>query len=157
MKHLLLLLSISVFFCCQKSNRPSYSFKKDVSEIHPGKKLLENQCYVCHSPVLSHDDRIAPPMIAIKKHYISENTSKEEFIKSMQNWIKNPTEENAKMYGAVKRFGLMPKQVYPEETIKQISDYLYDNEIEKPEWFEEHYNKERGKGKGKGKKNGFGV
>ena len=154
MKQLLLFLSLSIFFSCQKSNSPSYSVKKDVSEIHPGKKLLETQCYVCHNPVLKHDDRVAPPMIAIKKHYINDDVSKEEFINSMQNWIKNPTKENAKMFGAVRRFGLMPKQAYPEETIKQIADYLYDNEIEKPEWFDEHHNKEKGKGRGKGMKNG---
>ena len=158
MKQLLLLLSLSIFFSCQKNNKTSYNSKKDVLEIHPGKKLLETQCYICHSPVLKHDDRVAPPMIAIKKHYINDNTTKEEFINSMQNWIKNPTKENAKMFGAVRRFGLMPKQAYPEETIKQIADYLYDNEIEKPEWFDDHHNKEKGKGKGRGKgmKNGFG-
>ena len=153
MKQLLLFLSLSIFFSCQKNNKTSYNSKKDVLEINPGKKLLETQCYICHSPVLKHDDRVAPPMIAIKKHYINDDVSKEEFIKSMQNWIKNPTKENAKMFGAVRRFGLMPKQAYPEETIKQIADYLYDNEIEKPEWFDEHHNKEKGKGRGKGMKN----
>lgn len=159
MKPLTLLIVLSFLFSCKDSQRPSYSKKKITtqnSSEYKGKKLMETNCYVCHSPTASEESRIAPPMIAIKKHYIGDKTTKEEFIKSMQNWIKFPTQQNAKMYGAVKRFGLMPKQGYPEETIKLISEYMFDNEIEKPEWFEEHYNKERGNGNGKGKGMGNG-
>src|SRR5690606_36017205 len=99
-----------------------------------------------HSPTASIDDRIGPPMIAIKKHYLTEGISKEQFIEDIQNWIKNPNEEDAKMYGAVKKFGVMPKTPYPEETINQIADYMFDNDIEEPEWFDAHYNEERGMG-----------
>lgn len=147
MKHLILILSILTLYSCNKSNKPSYEKKKISSEALEGKKLMENNCYVCHNPTAKHSDRIAPPMIAIKKHYISNQTNKAAFIASMQNWILNPTLENSKMKGAVKRFGLMPKQHFPEETIKQIAIYMFENEIEQPEWFEEHYNEERGKGK----------
>lgn len=151
MKHYIFILSVLVFFGCKKNDRPSYSSKKEVQQIHPGKKLMENNCYVCHNPTTNQADRIGPPMVAIKKHYISKNTTKEQFIVSMQNWIKNPTIENSKMKGAVKRFGVMPKQHFSTETIKQISEYLFDNEIEKPKWFESHYNEEKGMGKGNGK------
>ena len=58
------------------------------------------------------------------------------------------------MFGAVKRFGVMPKTPYPEETIKQIADYMFDFDIEQPEWFEDHFNEE--KGKGQGMRNGKG-
>ncbi|MFY9242515.1 MAG: DUF3365 domain-containing protein [Polaribacter sp.] len=158
MKHYIFILVLLGFFSCKKSNEPSYAKKIEEVRNHPGKKLMQTKCYVCHNPTTSHDERIAPPMIAVKKHYISKNTSKEEFVNSMQNWIKNPTKENAKMYGAVKKFGIMPKQYFSEETIKQISEYMFDNEIEEPEWFESHYNEEKGKGHGKemmkGKKTG---
>lgn len=155
MKYLTLIIAIVFLASCQDSKKPSYSSKKEVQEIHPGKKLLENNCYVCHSPTATQNQRLAPPMIAIKKNYVSKNTTKEQFIKSMQNWIDNPTQENVKMYGAVRKFGIMPKQAFPEETIKQISDYLFDNDIEEPEWFEKHYNEERGKGNGMGKGRGM--
>jgi len=156
MKYKLLILILIGFFSCKKSNEPSYAKKASNQETHPGKKLMETRCYVCHSPTGSHDDRIAPPMIAVKKHYISEGTTKEAFIASMQNWIKNPTEENAKMRGAVRKFGVMPKQYFSEKNIKEISDYIFDNDIEEPEWFQEHYNEERGKGNGQGMKKGNG-
>ena len=116
---------------------------------HPGKKLLETNCYGCHSPFATEESRIAPPMIAIKKHYINENTSKEDFINDVQHWIEDPTEEKARMFGAVRRFGVMPKTPFPKETIEQIADYIFDNQIDQPEWFEEHFNSRGGNQKGK--------
>ena len=148
MKSLALLMLFAFLFSCKDSQKLSYETKKSVSknQEYPGKSLMQTNCYVCHSPTAAESNRIAPPMIAIKKHYINKNTTKAAFIKSMQSWIKNPTKENAKMYGAVRRFGLMQKQAFPEEAIKLISDYMFDNEIEKPEWFDDHYNRRRGIG-----------
>lgn len=157
MKQLLPLLFVFIFVGCQKSEKPSYAVKSVNSEQHQGKKLMETKCYVCHNPSTSHEDRIAPPMIAVKKHYISSNTTKEAFIASMQHWIKNPTAESSKMPGAVKRFGVMPKQYFSEEDIKQISEYMFDNEIDEPEWFQKHYNEQKGNGKGQGNRNGQGY
>jgi cytochrome c2 len=144
-------------------NKDTYGRTDEPSNTmdHPGKQLMETNCYVCHSPTASHDNRIGPPMVAIKRHYINESTTKQEFIKAMQDWIKNPNAEDAKMPGAVKRFGVMPKQAFPEKTIDSIADYMFDNTIEQPEWFEENFNEQMGKGKGKrngnGKGNGNGM
>lgn len=155
MKHFTLfsLLSIFVFSCNTKTKEPNYSAVKDVANqrIHPGKKLMEANCYVCHSPSAGHDDRIGPPMIDIKNHYMEEGMTKEDFTQAIQNWIKNPTEESAKMKGAVERFGIMPKQAYPETTIQSIAEYLFDNDIEAPEWYNDHYNFGKGKHQGHGK------
>ena len=97
---------------------------------------MEQYCYACHNPTAPHDERLGPPMIAIKKHYISEEISKEEFTNDMLNWLSDPSEEKSKMPGAVRRFGVMPKQVFPEDVVRKISDYMYDHDIEQPEWFE---------------------
>ncbi|MFB9056098.1 DUF3365 domain-containing protein [Mariniflexile ostreae] len=141
---------------CKQSNKTSLSGGDDIQSNHPGKKLMETNCYVCHSPSASEEDRIGPPMIGIKRHYMEGGVTKEAFIDDIQNWIKNPTEENTKMPGAVMRFGVMPKTHYPEETICQIADYMFDFDIEAPEWFEAHYNKGRGNGRGKGSGMGKG-
>jgi cytochrome c553 len=114
--------------------------------IHPGKDLMQNNCYVCHNPSAPEDGpRIAPPMAAIKAHYINENTSKEAFTKSMVDFLNEPTEEKARLKGAVKRFGLMPYQKYSETTITQIAEYMYDYEIAEPDWFKDHFEKNDGK------------
>ncbi|WP_272023990.1 Tll0287-like domain-containing protein [Olleya namhaensis] len=159
MKHLILLGFLSMLlFNCNNSNKKEYTaFGKQMeASKHPGKKLMETNCYTCHSPTASHDDRIAPPMVAIKKHYINSETTKAQFITSILSWINNPNLEDAKMFGAVKRFGIMPKQAFPEETITHIADYMFDYDIEEPEWFEDHFNEEKGRRKGKGKGKGKG-
>ncbi|WP_405611184.1 DUF3365 domain-containing protein [Polaribacter sp. Asnod1-A03] len=146
MRLITVLILFTFLFSCKDSKKPSYTIKnqtsnKNLAEEHPGKKLMEASCYTCHSVTASEDSRLAPPMIAIKRRYINENISKEAFINDIQSWMNNPTEEKAKMYGAVKKYGLMPKLRYPEKTIQQISEYMFDFEIEKPEWFESHLKK----------------
>ncbi|GAA4977067.1 hypothetical protein [Algibacter aquimarinus] len=146
MRTIILALAVVLFLVsCNNSNKVSYAkndinidVKKDQDSIHSGKKLMETYCYACHDARTSEDKRLAPPMIAVKRHYISRNTSKEEFIVNIQNWIANPNEKDAKMYGAIKRFGVMQKMPYPDDVIKEIADYIYDYEIEQPEWFQEH-------------------
>ncbi|SRX72947.1 Tll0287-like domain-containing protein [Aequorivita antarctica] len=159
----------SILFACNTNPKDSYSSIQDVSgdmamatpQEHPGKKLMENNCYACHNPKASEENMIAPPFVAVKMHYISGDTSKEDFIKEMIEWSKQPSEEKSKMPGAINKFGLMPYQFFPEETISQIADYMFDNEIEEPVWFGDHYNKMQGdrpmmKGKmGRGK--GMGM
>lgn len=126
-----------------------------VSENLEGKKLMETNCYTCHSPAAPQDEgRIAPPMVAIKAHYITNETTKEEFIKHFKSFVENPTKDNAQMYGAVKRFGVMPKQQFPEETITKIADYIYDYQIEEPSWFAKHWESE---GNGKWQQSGKGA
>ncbi|MEZ4797883.1 MAG: c-type cytochrome [Flavobacteriaceae bacterium] len=131
-----------MFLSCkeQTQNKTEYLAVNSISQLseHPGKKLMETYCYVCHNPTASHDNRLAPPMIAIKKHYTNSDTTKEEFVNSIQAWIKNPNIEDAKMFGAVRRFGVMVKQPFPEDEIKLIAEYMFDNDIEQPEWFEQH-------------------
>ena len=73
---LILILSIFLIVSCNQTKKGDYAeFEKTSNEInnqeHPGKKLMETNCYVCHSPTASMEDRIGPPMIAVKKHYIS--------------------------------------------------------------------------------------
>ena len=159
MKQILTIIALSILLIsCNKTKKEiSYASKKDIEKerTHPGKKLMEINCYVCHNSTAGHEDRVGPPMIAIKKHYLEDGMTKQAFTEAIQNWINNPTEENSKMPGAVRRFGLMPKQAFPKETIQLISEHMFDNAIEEPEWFEEHFNSEKGQRKGMG--NGKGM
>lgn len=148
MKSTLIIVVIVLFFIgCNNSNKESYLKSSTLiakDSIHPGKHLMEINCYACHDATTEEEHRIAPPMIAIKRRYILKNTSKEEFVKDMKEWINNPNEKEAKMFGAVRRFGVMQKLPYPEETIAKIAEYIYDYEIEEPAWFTDHYNNMRG-------------
>lgn len=148
MKSVLIIAAIVLLFVgCNNAHKVSYAKSNTNTvqdSIHPGKRLMETNCYACHNTTTTEGNRVAPPMIAIKRRYIFKDTSKEEFITDMQSWMKNPNEKDAKMFGAVRRFGVMQKLPYPEETIAKIAEYIYDYDIEQPIWFEEHYNQMRG-------------
>jgi len=113
-----------------------------VSTEHPGKLLMQNKCYVCHNPNADHTGRIAPPMVAVKSHYLNNDTTKEEFSNAIWKFVQKPTIDKTKMRGAVRRFGIMPYQEFKEEDIKLISEYMYDYKIDEPEWFKEHMEEE---------------
>ena len=146
MKKIIILLTIITLFSCNKKNNEPQPilatnqvvFNKDNPE---GKKLMETHCYLCHSPNAGENEgRIAPPMVAIKARYIDkEGYNKEEFIAAMTSFVKNPTEDKALMYGAVKKHGLMPRQVFPEGSVEKIADFMFDYQIEAPSWFKEHW------------------
>jgi len=113
--------------------------------------LFKNNCYTCHSVnSKSHDDIIAPPMVAVKRRYKMNYTTREEFIEAIVKWANEPNEESALMFGAVQQFNVMPKQEFNEAELFKIAAYIYDNEIEQPEWFQAHFNQEHNsKGSGK--------
>lgn len=145
---------IGLVISCQEKTKTDYAdtaaIVQTTAQEHPGKQLMESKCNICHNATTPMENRIAPPMIAIKKHYIGESTTKEQFTKELLAWAKAPSEENAKMPGAIVKFGVMPYQAFEDETISLIADYIYENEIEQPEWFEQHFNEERGARRGKG-------
>mgnify|MGYP000235821493 CR=1 FL=1 len=61
----------------KKAETPSIENNKEqVLQTHPGKKIMETECYICHNPKASEANMIAPPMIAIKTFYKGENTTK---------------------------------------------------------------------------------
>jgi len=163
MKYILLFALLVVSVSCKDSPKSTMEFneRSSGSELiadlsQPGKDLLEKECYICHNPNSAQNEMIAPPMIAIKKHYLNEATSREQFVKEIMKWVKNPSKENSKMPGALRKFGIMPYQSFPEETIIQISEYLYDNDIDEPDWFQSQMGKGQGKGKGSRNEKGMG-
>lgn len=102
--------------------------------------LLKNNCLNCHATdSKSHDDLIAPPIIAVKRRYSTVYTEREDFIRHIVDWAKKPTDDKAIMYGAVNRFKVMPYIKFEEKDLRRIAAYLYDNEVEQPAWFEAHF------------------
>lgn len=136
---ILLGITLLVFAAC-KNKETGYQASEPVAanEQHPGKALMETYCYACHDPMTSMEERIAPPMIAVKNHYINETTSKEAFMADFTSWMTAPSQDKSKMPGAIQKFGVMPFTPYPEDIIQKIGEYLYDYEIEVPEDFKQH-------------------
>lgn len=146
MKYLVVAIVLFGFVSCQKDKKEYKEIKESNStvaqnEVNEGKKLMETHCYLCHSPnAAENEGRIAPPMVAVKARYIDkEGYNKEEFVKHVTAFVANPTEDKALMYGAVRKHGVMPKQVFPEGSIEKIANFMYDYQIEEPEWFKAHW------------------
>jgi mono/diheme cytochrome c family protein len=154
MKKMILLLSaITLLMSCNQSNdTKGYTAlnKADATtnylQTDNGYTLMKNNCYACHNPkATSHDEILAPPFKAVKMHYTRAYDSKEEFVNAMVSWVQNPDEDKALMFGAVKRFKVMPKLALPTEDLEKIAAYIYDNDVEQPEWMEEHMKEMKGK------------
>jgi cytochrome c553 len=142
-KFFLLFLVIFIFSCNKNihsyqdiDKRPSFGY-----EPQEAKKLMEKHCYTCHSPVADEvEGRIAPPFVAIKARYIDkEGYNRVEFIKAISEFVANPTDDNALLYGAVRKFDVMPKQAFPDSAAVKIAAFMYDYKVDAPAWFKEHW------------------
>ena len=151
---------LATFTSCNKQKK-SDDFNKSISENTEvdnaeGLKLLQQKCYACHSVITkSHNEIIAPPMIAVKKRYSMQYDDKEDFVNAIVAYASDPKAENALMPGAIDKFKPMPKQAFEEKDLRKIATYIYENQIETPVWFEEHFqqNHKNGQGMGMGMKN----
>lgn len=134
-----------LFFSCdnsknnQQTNGEASNTREEVLS-EDAYSLLQTRCLICHTDKnLPHDELIAPPMAAVKNRYADITNSKEAFIKRMVEFTLTPTTDEAIMYGAVSRFNLMPAVVIPQDTLRKIAAFLYENDISSPDWFAEHY------------------
>jgi hypothetical protein len=158
LKILLIIVVITSIGCSNnKKNKNIIMETANISIENEGHKLIKQNCYACHSVITkSHDEIIAPPMGAIKRRYKMSYPNEEEFIIAFTNWVMDPKEENALMRGAVSQFNVMPKQPFNKEEIIKIAHYTYNNELEKPDWFQNHFKQEHSNGMGNGLRRGAG-
>ena len=125
----------------QKDELLKYKTDEEAINLDNGLALIQQNCYSCHSPnSASHDDIIAPPLAGVKRRYLrAADGDKATFVAQMSAFLLDPTEESALMQGPVNRFGLMPKFNWSKEMITKMVEYLYENELEAPAWFEKHH------------------
>ncbi len=104
------------------------------------KQLLESTCFACHNPKSeSHDEMLAPPLVGIKRRYLREFEGRANFVEHLSAFVQTPSREAALMKGPIRRFGLMPKTALTKEQIYAVAEYIYDHELEAPEWFDRHH------------------
>ena len=140
MKAFIVLIPFLLLACNQKKDDYKPTEIAPVADYQEGKKLMETHCYVCHNPSTPENEgRIAPPLVAVKARYMMERLSHEEFVAAVKSFVDNPTADKVLLQGAFNRFGLMPKQVFPEESVEKIAAYMYAYQIEEPAWFKEHW------------------
>ncbi|MEO9804976.1 MAG: c-type cytochrome [Reichenbachiella sp.] len=155
MKRFLALISFSIgLVSCgpltkEKNDRIAAQDTADTNTVqtNEGYTLMKNNCYACHHPnSASHDDLIAPPLVAVKRRYQIQYPKKEEFVNAMVEWVQNPSQERVLMPGAVDQFNVMISMPLDTEVLQKIASYMYENELERPDWFEEHFKEMHGNG-----------
>lgn len=146
MKNTISLIAIGLFLfsCGDEQNTDSVKSELLALDIKAGESLFKSNCSSCHTPAGNPDSRLAPPVFAIKKHYLNEETTDAAFIADLTSFLNNPSEETSKMPGAIKKFGLMPKMGFSEDDLKKIGKFIYHTDFSKPEWFDKHYQENHG-------------
>lgn len=130
-----LLLAVS---CGDQDNDTTEKIVEDNVVKLDGKALMETNCLICHGNGTSHDDILAPPMKGVKRHYLEDLMTEQEFVDAIANWVAEPKEENSNMLGAIERFKIMPKLGYKREEVEAIASYVFNNDMPKPVWFDKH-------------------
>lgn len=127
---ILLITSLSISYCSGPN-------KED-----RGKGIVMQNCVSCHASKGDMNNQIAPPLIAVKRHYLNHYKTKSAFVENMVSFLMNPNIQQSKMPKAVEKFNLMPGMGMTKEDYEAVANYIYETSLEKPDWFEEHHKKE---------------
>lgn len=99
------------------------------TEAVEGKRLYPT-CHVCHNPEM--DPPLGPPMWGVQRRYKKHTRNQDEFVQSVVDFVKAPTLASAIQHNAVKQLGLMPPLPLPDEILKKIAIYIYEEDFPPP-------------------------
>ena len=116
-------------------------------EHSKGQQLFNKNCASCHGSAggMDMNKRVAPPIVAVKMHYIKTYSDKDSFIAAVADWVKKPEKENSLMRGAINRFGLMPTIKVKQQDVEIIAGYIFDAKLKSTKKFNKHFEKHHGK------------
>ncbi len=121
------------------------SAASNASEQPDGEELLTQRCLVCHGDSQTEENRLAPPIIAVKQRYMRQYPNKVAFVDAVKAWARAPSETRSLMRGALGKFGLMPALPYSDADLVAIAEYIYEGNMSKPAGFDEHQKDKHGK------------
>lgn len=112
-----------------------------------GQQLYQSNCASCHGTAggMNMNKRVAPPIIAVRMHYIGTYSDKDSFVMAVADWVEKQDEDNSLMRGAIHRFNIMPPVSISRKDAEKIAAYIYAGDIEKPEGFHKHFEEHHGK------------
>jgi len=87
-------------------------------------------CHVCHNQKM--DPPLGPPMWGVQRRYKNNSLNSEDFIKQLVSFVKEPTMEKAIHDEALKQLGLMPPMPLPDEMLRKIAVYLWEETFPPP-------------------------
>jgi len=87
-------------------------------------------CNACHNPELNPP--LAPPMWGVQRRYKRTAHDKAHFVDLVAGFAIAPAPEKAVFVGAVKKLGLMPAIPLPEDDLKKIAAYIWEEQFSPP-------------------------
>ncbi len=118
----------------------------DSNKENEGAALYKAHCSSCHGNTGGMDmrKRVAPPIVAVRMHYIGSYPEKDAFVMAVAQWVEKQDASQSLMRGAIRRFNIMPPISIPKNDAEKIAAYIFDGDIEKPEGFDQHFNERHG-------------
>ena len=101
-------------------------FFSSVEASNYGSLLFHGNCITCHFETKAVS---APSVIDFKEKYKTAFPKKEDFVNYMSEWILHPKAETSIMLHAIEKYELMPELGFDIETLKIISEYIYDTDF----------------------------
>jgi len=133
MKNLILLV---ILFCIG-----NFAIAADPQLLKEGKALYLQHCNSCHGDAGGMDmsKRVAPPIFAVRRHYIGSYPDEMSFINAVADWVETRDIQTSLMFGAVRRFNIMPELIIERDKVEKIAAYIYAGDIVTPAAYEQHY------------------
>ncbi len=118
-------------------------------DVAEGGQLYKTYCSACHGTEGGMDmsKRVAPPIIAVRMHYIGAYPDKTSFVAAVTNWVEKQDAGKTLMRGAIRKFNIMPPVSVTSDDAQKIASYIYEGNIDKPAGFDKHFEEMHGKRK----------
>jgi len=117
------------------------------NDVKKGEKLYKTYCSACHGAAGGMDmsKRVAPPIIAVRMHYIGAYPDKKSFVAAVASWVEKQDASKTLMRGAIRNFKIMPPVQVSRKDAQKIAAYIYEGDVDKPAGFDEHFEEMHGK------------
>ena len=87
-----------------------------------GEAFYKQQCGFCHNK----EELMAPDMQKIKAVYLQKFKDKEEFVKAIVSFVKNPDKSKSIYKDGIDNFANMPKMPFKDAQVNAVAAYIYD-------------------------------
>jgi len=67
---------------------------------------------------------VAPPIVAVRMHYIGPYPDKAAFVTAVANWVEKQDASKTLMPGAIRRFNIMPPVAVSREDAEKIIELM---------------------------------
>ena len=117
------------------------------NDIEQGGQLYKTYCSACHGATggMDMNKRVAPPIIAVRMHYMGPYPDKAAFVTAVTNWVEKQDASKTLMPGAIRKFKIMPPVPVAREDAQKIAAYIYEGDVDKPAGFDKHFEEMHGK------------